>query len=68
METGQVLLAFTEIETEDQISRPFWTLSEVANSKDQGDLARIEQDILALDRASAKTNYGQVAIKIIQLD
>ena len=64
METGQVLLAFTEIETEDQISRPFWTLSEVANSKDQGDLARIEQDILALDRASAKTNYGQVAIVI----
>ena len=64
METGQVLLAFTEIETEDKISRPFWTLSEVANSKDQGDLARIEQDILALDRASAKTNYGQVAIVI----
>jgi hypothetical protein len=60
MEQGQVILAFTDVLDDN----PYWTTSEVAESKRQGDLAQINQDIQYYDRKSARTNYGQVGVII----
>lgn len=64
MGKDQVLLVFSEFVTEDGISNAYWSLGEVNEAKNQGDLDQIQNDLYSSDRNDANIDPGQIGIII----